>query len=301
MQVIPTAIPLRIHLRSRERKMTRKILLSHIIILALILGGCQEGGDPVGADPVNPPVVVEPDPTEPKPPVDTYKVAGWYGKTQVSAIASNGLIYSHKTAGIFGELVQSDEEKDKHDIKSYGPSIFQVVFPQTEWSDEDNGYYLSNYKNYSVDSAEKKVWTFEVRHDVHQDDFGTSIDLKNANISITLDAVYDVTYIEKNGKVTYKDVKATTSDIADTLHLVDLDNDTGYTLTELKTANLNMDGQTVRNFRWVLGSVDSSDYQKTKVAMKKTTSFTKTETFTGKTVQITDEPRTGGKFGLPPQ
>jgi hypothetical protein len=59
-----------------------------------------------------------------------------------------------------------------------------------------------------------------------------------------------------------------------------------------------MDGVHTRTFRWVLGSVDSSDY----TALAKTTS-----TQTAKSSKLDDEDgftettKTTGTFGLPPQ
>ena len=59
-----------------------------------------------------------------------------------------------------------------------------------------------------------------------------------------------------------------------------------------------MDGVHTRTFRWVLGSVDSSDY----TALAKTTS-----TQTAKSTESSDEDgftettKTTGTFGLPPQ
>ena len=137
--------------------MTRKnkILLSTITTLVLLLNGCTDGGTEAdGGDATNPvpPIAVTPDPVipepiEPKPPVAPYITAGWYGKTKVT-LDANGKIYTHNTAGVFGELVQSEEGKDLHDIPNYGPSTFQIVFPQTEWGD-DNGDYFSNYQKYA--------------------------------------------------------------------------------------------------------------------------------------------------------
>jgi len=119
------------------------ILLSGITAFALMMTGCGSDNN-TASDPVQP------------------KLAGWYGKTQISATASDGSVYTHNTAGIFGELIESSDAKDKHDIKSYGPSLLQIVFPQTEW-DVDNGYYFSDYHHFdeniiiSMKTVKKKV------------------------------------------------------------------------------------------------------------------------------------------------
>ena len=276
--------------------MTKKqILLSSITTLALLLGGCKEGGEnPVVVDPVNPPVVVNPDPTEPtepQPVVNPYKSAGWYGKTEVSATASDGSVYSHSTAGVFGELLQSNEAKDQHDIPGYGSSIIRVVFPQTEWLD-DNGDYFSDYKKYDENSTEKRVWTFQVKNQ-------ETVNLATASITIHLDGVFDVQYKEVNGKVTYKESTEVNQTIVNELHLVDVDTATEYTVDQLKTANLTMEGLHTRTFRWVLGVVEQDDYSPL-TTIKSISSFS-TEDEVDAFSTKTSTQNTGGKFGLPPQ
>ena len=77
-------------------------------------------------------------------------------KTNVSATdPATSIVYSHKTAGVFGELDGSVEGKDRHDIPGFGSAIFQVVFVQTTWGNE-NGNYFSDYRANSRDD-EKKV------------------------------------------------------------------------------------------------------------------------------------------------
>ena len=292
--------------------MNNKILLSTITTLVLLLNGCGGGGTESGGDvgiknPIPPiagtpnPAVPTPDPVVPDPVVpdpivptpDPYKTAGWYGKTQVSATASDGTVYAHKTAGVFGELVQSDDAKDQHDINGYGSAIFQVVFPQTEWED-DNGDYFSNYQNYDEESNEKRVWTFQIKNQ-------HTVNLASASISISLDGVYDVKYKEENGKVEYKESKDVNKTMISNLTLVDVDNQTEYAATDLNTTTLGMDGLHTRTFRWVLGAVDSSDYAAlAKTSAMQTKSFSTDETVTFKT-QSADVPQSGGKFGLPPQ
>ena len=215
-------------------------------------------------------------------PTNPYRTAGWYGRTTVSATAPDGTVYTHNTAGVFGELVQSTDTKDQHDIPGYGSATFQIVFPQTEWGN-DNGDYFSNYKNYEVDT--KKVWTFQLKA------AGTS----SFPITIDLHNIYDVTYIEVNNRVEYKESEDNNKTILDALHLVDLDNQTEYTIQELKTANLTMDGKAIRTFRWVLGVVDATDYTPL-ASSQRSASRVAPKTFQASTSSVG-----GGRFGLPPQ
>ncbi len=181
-----------------------------------------------------------------------YKIAGWYGKTQISATAADGTVYTHNTAGIFGELLESTEAKDSNDVPGYGTALFQVVFPQTTWG-EDNGDYFSNYQSFIEGESPKRVWTFQVKNQ-------KIVDLKDASIKITLDGIYDVAYLEENGRIRYRESTALNPERTNMLTLVDVDNHTGYTPSELKTADLSMDGLHVRTFRWVKGEVEESDY-----------------------------------------
>jgi hypothetical protein len=288
---------------------THKIVFSSMITLAFILSGCGETNTGTVDRPIvdipdtdNPspsrPVVVDPEIPEPLPPVDPYKPAGWYGKTQVSATAADGTVYTHTTAGIFGELLQSEEDKDKHDILGYDTSILQVVFPQTEWGD-DNGDYFSNYLNYDEYSVEKRVWTFQIKNQ-------HTVDLSNAPVTIDLEGVYDVKYKDENGKVEYKESTDVNQTLLDTLHLVDVDNQAEYTLDELKTAILSMDGLHTRTFRWVMGTVEQDDYlllsKTTEATVSKMSVYSAEDAADTSDFNLKSESQSaGGKFGLPPQ
>ncbi len=181
-----------------------------------------------------------------------YKTAGWYGKTQISATTPDDRVYTHNTAGIFGELQGSREAKDSNDVPGYGTALLQVVFPQTTWG-EDNGDYFSNYQSFIEGESSKRVWTFQIKNQ-------KTVDLKEASIKITLDGIYDVTYLEENGHSRYKESTALNPERTNMLTLVDVDNHTSYAPSELKTADLSMDGLHVRTFRWVKGAVEESDY-----------------------------------------
>lgn len=181
-----------------------------------------------------------------------YKTAGWYGKTQISATSTDGTVYTHNTAGIFGELLESTEAKDSNDVPGHGTALFQIVFPQTNWG-EYNGDYFSNYQSFIEGESPKRVWTFQIKNQ-------KTVDLKDASIKITLDGIYDVTYLEENGRTRYKESRALNPERTNILTLIDVDNHTSYAPSELKTADLSMDGLHVRTFRWVKGEVEESDY-----------------------------------------
>ncbi len=256
----------------------KAILLISIVTTLLLLTGCSEKDSDTSSE--------QGGSIDPETPIDPYKTAGWYGKTIVSATASDGTLYQYSTAGVFGELVQSDDAKDQHDIPGYGTAILQVVFPQTEWS-ADNGDYFSNYQHFDENSTQKRVWTFQIKNQ-------HTVNLENAPITINLAGVYDVEYRDDRGSVEYKESTTINQERVDALKLVDVDKSTSYTLQELTTANLTMEGLHTRTFRWVLGSVDTTDYESLP-APQRAAGRTETE-FKAAPVR-----QGGGKFGLPPQ
>ena len=180
------------------------------------------------------------------------KYAGWYMRTKVSATATNGKVYNHDSAGVFGKLVQSKYKKDKHDIPGYGSAIFQVVFPHYDWEDE-SGDYFSDYRKWKKKRVGKRVvYTFLVRNQ-------HTVNLANAPIKIELDGLQNVDFIKKDGKVTY--IETTLEpEKRNEFTLVDVDNNKTYSYDELENANLTMDGSHKRTFRWVRGEVREKDF-----------------------------------------
>ncbi len=129
-----------------------------------------------------------------------------------------------------------------------------------------------------------------------KDATGTTVDLKNAPITIRLNGTYDVTYLEKDGSVEYKESTTVNTVKRNTLNLVDVDNANSYTLAELQTAKLNMDGKSVRTFRWVAGAVDADDYAPLPIAkISQGTLYKQVNDSTAE--DISDKI---SKFGLPP-
>ncbi len=174
------------------------------------------------------------------------KFAGWYMRTKVSATAADDKVYEHNTAGVFGKLKQSIYKLDKHDIPSYGPATLQVVFPQTNWGDENNGDYWSDYRQWKSSTATKRtVWKFQIKNQ-------HTVDLSHAPITIELDGKQNLNFTEdENGKITYIETKLKPWKRKD-FTLVDVDNDfKKYSYDEIENADLNMDGKHTRTFKWI--------------------------------------------------
>lgn len=212
----------------------------------------------------------------------------WYMKTVAKATADDATEYVHNTAGIFGELKESQDTKDRHDIAGFGTAILQVVFPHTEW-EEDNGDYFSDYRALT-DEESKKVWTFQVKNQ-------RDVDLADAPLQLLLYGPYDVTPTEENGHVTYEEALSKDTSKKTSITLIDVDNQVEYSYEELKTLQLNMDGLHTRTFKWVLGTVTQEDYAPlTTVAAKSMLLKSTAEMF-----KMSSETASNSKFGLPPQ
>jgi len=186
------------------------------------------------------------------------KEAGWYMRTRVSVTTQDGTVYSHNSAGVFGKLKQSRYKKDRHDIPSYGAAALQVVFPHYNWGEEDSGDYWSDYRKYKKRRIGKRVvYTFQVKNQ-------KTVDRSNADLKIELDDAIDVNFVKENGNVHYIE-NGTNPEIKQTFTLVDVDNKQTYQVDELEYADLSMDGNHTRTFRWVRGKVRKRDFRAVKV------------------------------------
>jgi len=280
------------------------LILTTLTGLSILLSGCSdtdeaskgEGSVPIKED-VKPPSkkddIAVPPVVIPTPIPNPYKVAGWYAKTEVTAIDSDGTVYQHKTAGVFGELVQSSDAQDQHDIPGYAPALFQVIFLPEFSTDTSTGYF-SEYKNFDENSTnDKKVWTFQIKNQ-------NTVDLSGDKIAINLNGIYDVKYRDDRGKVEFLESTITSSDKLDKLTLVDVDFQVEYSISQLANANLKMtDGAGTpvhtRTFRWVFGSVDSADYAALP-APRKSAGRVSSSDFT-----LATKTEKTGKFGVPPR
>jgi len=193
---------------------------------------------------------------EDKTPAIVMEKAGWYLRTVVSATTQDGKVYTHKTAGVFGVLAESEDKKDRHDLSAYGEggTILQVLFTPTDWGD-DNRNYFSNYKKYDENAPYKRnTWKFKVRN-------ARSVNLADADLKIELNGPYDIRSTDTKGYTQYEEtLSKDMTGLLEKLTLIDLDDNRTYSYDELKNANLGMDGTHTRTFRWVVGTVQSEDY-----------------------------------------
>ena len=221
-------------------------------------------------------------------------LAQWYARTTVSAvIPDTQTIIAHKTAGVFGQLNESNDGKDLHDIIGMGTqsATLEVVFPQNEW-DSASGDYFSDY--HSIKEGDDS-WTFQVKN-MYNPNY--PVDLSNEAIKITLEGIYTIKSIGINGNIRYTETLNRADERLEKLTLIDLDNRVAYAVSELPTAEITMDGMHTRTFKWVLGTVTEADYAAvTTPAVSKSMSFKNTvEAF-----KMSSETVPDSKFGLPPQ
>lgn len=214
--------------------MRTKLFLSTLLTV-LLLSGCQTGGNTPGDDSTS---------------SAQKEASGWYMRTTVEAQAADGKVYTHKSAGVFGTLEESSDEKDSHDIKAFGAASMYTVFVKDAWG-EDNGDYFSDYRHYiKEEGITRRVWTFQIKT--------TESNLNDASFKISLKGPYDV--FKKTDSVGYEEKQNSQSTLKNNLTLVDVDNDQQYSTSEIETLQFNMEGSKVRTFRWVMGTVDPEDY-----------------------------------------
>lgn len=276
----------------KEYIMSRNgIVLASILMVNLLLIGCSgESENSISSNELNDatdlkPKVIPTDPIDAGIVEPEYRDAGWYARTAVSATALEGKVYTHKSAGVFGELLQSSDAKDSHDIPGYGPSLFQVILIP-EFSDDTAVGYYSEYKAYD-ENRSKKVWTFQLKNQ-------NTVDLSNASITIALEGVFDVEYKEENGHVLYKESTSVNEALKSRLTLIDIDHQVSYTLSELETVDLGMDGKHTRTFRWVFGTVETADFEPLNAPQRAAGRNSALE------FEIVPKETGGGKFGFPP-
>ena len=182
------------------------------------------------------------------------KEAGWYMRTRIAATTPDGTVYAHNSAGVFGELRQSRNEYDRHDIPAYGPAVLQVVFPHYHWGTEHSGDYWSDYRKYNPKKPhQRRVWTFLVRNQ-------KGVDLSQAALKIRLDDAEKVRSVKERGYIRYIE-SGTDVKMKERFTLVDVDHNETYSVDELPYTDFAMDGKHTRTFRWVRGPVKKKDFK----------------------------------------
>lgn len=194
-----------------------------------------------------------------RPVREQEQYAGWYMRVGASATANDGTVYNHTSAGVFGELAQSRNSIDRHDIPAYGATAFQVVFPHTDWG-KDSGDYWSDYRTFNPSARyERLVYTFQVKNQ-------NTVDLSNASLQLFVDEAQHVYSIREGGQIKYRETGSGSSSNRDDIRssnmftLVDVDTHRIYSLDELETASLTMNGSHTRTFRMVRGQVHDEDF-----------------------------------------
>lgn len=244
----------------------------------------QKPGDNPTSTPTDTPVE-NPDDDTP-PPVVTQQ-SGWYMRTVTTASLPDGTTFTHKTAGVFGELDESKDGKDRHDIPSYDKAVLQSVFVNDN-IDPQNTYY-SDYRHYG--QSGKEVWTFQVKNQ-------QTTNLANAAIHFEVEGPYTVYRNTKETSPRYIEQLSKDDSKKRALTLVDVDNQRTYSYDELKTADLSMDGKHTRTFRWVLGDVSNEDMQPLQANVS-------TQSLQGQSTQNAESDfipaPSDGTFGTPPE
>jgi hypothetical protein len=251
--------------------MKKNLLISSIVAVGLMYG-CQSSSTSVASGSSSDSGADLPAPTV------SAKILpdGWYARATVTAITPEGKIYKHTTAGVFGELKDSNDAQDRHDIEAMHSGVVQILFVNED-IEADKKYY-SDYRE--LNDTKKESWTLVVSNISGEN-------ITDADIKLDISSIYDVftidnRYVEKVSDDQSKLQKMT---------LIDLDNNQTYSIDELKDINkLSMDGKKDRYFRLVLGDVAESD--KTLPKLTKSLRMSK---------QVTQVSKDADTFGLPPQ
>ena len=224
---------------------------------------------------------------------------GWYMRTIVTATTPSGKRYRHASAGIFGELKESSDGLDKHDINAFGRATLYVIFPRVV--NNKVADYFSDYHHYDPTDqgdSQRQSWTFQVKNE-------SGADLSHATINLQIEGPFKV-YKQNFG---YKEEPMTDSEMFHRLSLFDMDNEEVYPYSELKNVHLTMEGKKVRTFRWILGDVivDNQYTEETEKIMKQTAqlSTTRMARAVAQEAPVSTVPQQSGEkrktFGFPPR
>jgi len=234
-----------------------------LAMIASIFNGCNSSSST--DDTTTQPTTIESKSLEP---------SGWYMRVTVEATTDDGKVYIHNNAGVFGELDESSDGLDKHDVPAKGTAIIQARFLNNEL-DSTTEYY-SDYRSYDQNTTHKS-WDIVIIND------DNNIDLSDASIKIDIENIKDIYRIND----IYKEVSSLDTTKRDSLKIIDLDNQTVYAYNELKDAKLSMEGKHQRKFRIILGEIEKDDMNTFKMIEHINKSYKVTSFEKG--------------FGLPPQ
>jgi len=190
------------------------------------------------------------------------KSTEWYLKTTVEVTdPETGRIIRDTRSGVLGQLAESEAGFDRHDVPAYASttdSRAAIVFIQGEDWDEMAGEYLSNYHK---NDSKKDSWVFTVHSS-----------LSPETVTLHWDGLFELSQYEQNGVIRYTSTQTSDNVILKKLSLVDLQ--TGEVIqalaknkdrkkygAEFNSYTFSMNGETRRDFRWVLGKVRKSHFE----------------------------------------
>ena len=207
----------------------------------------------------------------------------WYISNTVSVYdALNGNTYTGFNPAIMGKLGESSDGHDKHDISAFNSlasSKAAVLFIQDDWG-ERSGEYHSDYHG---SNKQSDSWLMTVVSTV-----------AGGKVTLSWDGLYALESSDDDGLVTYKETHTLGSGTLERLQLIDLETliivdalspegtpgSYSFTMEE---------GETSRNFRWVLGPINSRYFNPASGALR----YIKSQ-------QREQEAPAHGKFGMPP-
>ncbi len=198
-------------------------------------------GNPLGGPPI-PPKVMDGElvPTKGKPPT---RIDEWYVRL-IAETPAEGL---YDTRNVLGQLIGSEDGFDTRDLPEMAPfatPYLTIVFPHEDWG-EHAGDYASDF--HSPDWKQADQWVFQVKSDSPWRD----VRLAWENLTM-LQSLWShennqrqwTTHRVKSGEALMAKMWLEDMDTGDLVKVAEDGVPTDYWF--------NMDGQTVRTFRWVL-------------------------------------------------
>ncbi|TGD74717.1 hypothetical protein E4634_05820 [Mangrovimicrobium sediminis] len=205
----------------------------------------------------------------------------WYLATSISVFdAVAGKSYSAPNRALIGQLVDASDDCDRFDLAAFSASNgarAAVVFERPACG----GELVSDYH---ARKGRRGEWEMTVYSTV-----------AGGAVTLSWDSFHALKRSARGGEVSYRETPTRNSQTLQNLHLVDLETlevidalgadgrPNSYTFT--------LDGQTRRDFRWVLGNVKSR-------AFKPIVRAASASAAVGSTRAVA--PTAAGKFGLPP-